>query len=118
MSDESSVDFEMLIEAVKIALDDGGRVAPIGKRYVGGQVTFEDADGRQVKTMDIHQVFKKITGVREKLRVLEQKINNHKSLDHGEKAELQAYLTRASGSLTTFNYLFANDADKFQGTGS
>ena len=61
--------------------------------------------------------FKKVTSVRDKLRVLEQKLNAHQSLSLGEKAELQGYITRAYGSLTTFNSLFRDDEDRFKGTG-
>jgi hypothetical protein len=56
--------------------------------------------------------------VREKLRVLEQKINNHANLDAADKAELQGYLTRCYGSLTTFNALFAEKESFFVGSGS
>jgi hypothetical protein len=59
--------------------------------------------------------FKKVISVREKLRVLEQKINNHPKLDDVDKVELQQYVTRCYGSLTTFNILFRKEEDKFHG---
>ena len=34
-----------------------------------------------------------------------------------DKAELQAYLTRSYGSLTTFNFLFRDEEDRFKGSG-
>jgi hypothetical protein len=61
--------------------------------------------------------FKKVIGVREKLRVLEQKINNHPSLSPEEKLDLAGYVTRCYGSLTTFNVLFATRASHFTSGG-
>ena len=48
-------------------------------------------------------------------RALEQKINNNKTLDEIEIAELQLYITRCYGSLTTFNVLFKEEEDRFIG---
>ncbi len=116
--DESAL-FEIVTEAVEAALDSrgGGADIPLANRMIGGRMLFEDDQGREAKAVPVEAVFKKVTAVREKLRVLEQKINNHPSLEAGEKAELQGYITRAYGSLTTFNFLFADDADRFKGTG-
>lgn len=108
--------YELVVEAVRSAVDDGP-VLPLSNRMIGGTVIFRDAEGRTVKESDAGAFFKKVTSVREKLRVLEQKINNHKDLDHAEKAELQAYITRCYGSLTTFNFLFSDDDDRFRGSG-
>ena len=69
----------------------------------------------QAKEVPLNMFFKKITSVREKLRVLEQKINNHPRLSPEEKTEFQQLITRAYGSLTTFNVLFRDEADKFVG---
>jgi hypothetical protein len=110
--------YELVVDAVRTALDEqGGAAVPLSKRMIGGQVLFRDAEGRTVKEVDAAALFKKITAVREKLRVMEQKLNNHPSLAPDEVAELQGYLTRAYGSLTTFNFLFRDEKDRFVGTG-
>jgi hypothetical protein len=85
---------------------------------VGGAVLFRDNESRTVKEVDAFVFFRKVTAVRDRLRVLEQRINAVESLTAEERAELQAYVTRAYGSLTTFNFLFREEEDKFKGTGS
>lgn len=111
--------YELVHEAVSQAIDSsqGGDNMMLSRRMIGGRVLFEDDEGREVKAIGVESLFKKITSIREKLRVLEQKLNNHKTLDAKEKAELQAYITRSYGSLTTFNFLFAEEKDRFRGTG-
>ena len=90
----------------------------LGARWQGGQVVLEPGKSdTQAKEIPMEMFFKKIIGIREKLRVLEQKINNHKSLDEAEKLELEGYITRCYGSLTTFNVLFANKELGFKGSG-
>jgi hypothetical protein len=111
--------YETVADALRTVLAEeghGGGV-PILRRFLGGKVVFVDADGREVKAVPAEVVFRKITTVREKLRVIEQKINNNESIDLAERAELQAQLSRAYGALTTFNFLFRDEGDKFTGTG-
>lgn len=111
--------YDLVVEATRQALREelGGGDAALVKRMVGGTVVFIDSDGRTVKETPAAAFVSKVTAVRERLRVLEQKLNNHPDLDDASKAELQAYLTRSYGSLTTFNFLFRNEDDKFKGTG-
>jgi hypothetical protein len=88
----------------------------IGPRWEGGTLTLKPADSSlKSKDIPLESFFKKITSVREKLRVLEQKINNHASLTPEDKMEFQKLLSRAYGSLTTFNILFKNEDDQFEG---
>jgi hypothetical protein len=90
----------------------------IADRWSGGQLVLKPGrSGTQEKTVPIESFFRKIIAVREKLRVLEQRINAHPKLSDEERLALQDYITRAYGSLTTFNVLFADPADRFVGSG-
>ncbi len=111
--------YEAVYDAVRAAMQDevGGTDPVLLRRMERGTVIFKDDQQRVVKELDVYVVFRKITAVREKLRVLEQKINNLDSLSGAERAELQAYLAKAYGSLTTFNFLFGDPADKLKGAG-
>ena len=89
----------------------------IGERWTGGQLVLRPGKaGTQEKVVPIEGFFRKITAVRERLRVLEQRINSHPRLGDTDRLELQDYITRAYGSLTTFNVLFADPDDRFVGT--
>ena len=89
---------------------------PVGQKWEGGTVVLKPGnDSMQPKEIPLETFFKKIVMVRERLRVLEQRINNHDKLEEADKLELQQYLTRAYGSLTTFNVLFADKGDHFVG---
>ena len=74
-------------------------------------------EGTQAKDVPIEVFFKKIVAIRDRLRVLEQKVNAHATLAAEEKLELQGYITRCYGSLTTFNVLFSTRASWFVGQG-
>ena len=114
-------ELDRIQQAVREVLVDYGWLEAdleMGKRWLGGTVRLiPGQEGTQAKDIPIEAFFKKIIGVREKLRVLEQKINNHPKLEAAEKLDLQGYLTRCYGSLTTFNVLFAQKASQFTSSG-
>ena len=89
---------------------------PLGDRWIGGRLLLQPADTTQKpKEIPIDVFFHKIVMLRDRLRVLEQNINAHKILSDEDKLNLQQYITRIYGSLTTFNVLFRNKEQWFIG---
>ncbi|MCW8129473.1 MAG: hypothetical protein KIS92_03735 [Planctomycetota bacterium] len=107
--------------AVREVLGDYGWIeidAEMASRWTGGTIKMiPGKEGVQPKDVPIEAFFKKIIGIRDKLRVLEQKVNAHAGLSAEEKVEFEGYITRCYGSLTTFNVLFAAKEGQFKGTG-
>ena len=106
-------------EVVKEVLNQYQTPVALAGKWDGGTIILKPGDSSmQSKEIDVEGFFHKIVMVRDRLRVLEQKINAHPKMSDAEKVEMQQYITRCYGSLTTLNVLFKNDEDRFHGTGS
>ena len=91
-------------------------VVPLGDKWIGGTMLLQPKDTLQKpKEIPVDIFFHKIVMLRDRLRVMEQQINAHKILSDEDKVNLQQYITRIYGSLTTFNVLFKNKEQWFVG---
>lgn len=94
-------------------------IVPMGDKWFGGSMILQPANlSLKPKEIPIEAFFHKIVMVRDRLRVLEQNINSNTVLSDEEKVNLQQYITRIYGSLTTFNILFAEKDHYFVGAKS
>lgn len=105
----------LLINILKKYADIQERVE-LGTKWTGGTVVLKPGDSSlKSKEIPIDVFFQKIVMLRDRLRVLEQHVNSNKKLSDEEKINLQQYITRCYGSLTTFNVLFKYSTDQFVG---
>jgi len=107
-----------VVEATVAKLDlkvDADEVSPqLAPRWAGGKVVLHPNDpALTTKEIELEVFFRKVVLVRDYLRVLEQKINSHPKLNDAERVELQYYITKSYGSLTTFNLLFKEKEQTF-----
>jgi hypothetical protein len=87
----------------------------MGTRWDDGTMVLKPgSEENQPKEVSLESFFHKIVMVRDRLRVLESKINSHAKLEEQDKVELQGYISKCYGTLTTFNILFEDKADHFR----
>jgi len=119
---KSTLSIKEIENVLSYVLDKYGslnEVVPLGEKWIGGSMSLQPANtDLQPKEIPIETFFHKIVMVRDRLRVLEQNVNNSKSLNDEEKVNIQQYITRAYGSLTTFNVLFSEKEHYFVGAKS
>jgi hypothetical protein len=109
-------DMERMLKRVLEEYSDVQQIVPLGEKWKGGTLIIQPADSSlKPKEVPIETFFHKIVMVRDRLRVMEQQINAHAKLSDGEKVDLQQYITRIYGSLTTFNILFKDPKHQFVG---
>jgi len=93
-------------------------VIELGDKWNGGKMLLQpESLNLKPKEIPIEIFFHKIVMLRDRIRVMEQKINSSKNMTDEEKVDLQQYITRIYGSLTTFNVLFKRKEDYFKGAG-
>jgi hypothetical protein len=115
-SDSGSPDLELLIRTV-IREESGLTAVTPAEKWRGGDLVLRPGKpGLQERTWPIDTFFHKIVMLRNRLRTLEQQVNAS-DLPNDQKLKLQAYITGCYGSLTSFNVLFADEDDKFVGSG-
>lgn len=88
--------------------------AELAHKWVGGTIKVIPGDkNTKENEISIDKLMHKIVMIRDNLRVLEQQINSNKNLDDAERLKFQGYITKCYGSMTSFNFLFYEDEDKF-----
>ena len=112
----TSDDLELLLRRI-IREEAGITPAVPAEKWRGGTLVLRPgAEGLQEKSWPIETFFHKIVMVRNRLRTLEQQVNAS-DLPDDVKVKLQSYVSGCYGSLTSFNVLFADEADQFKGSG-
>ena len=115
----AELDMDSVEEALRAVLEEmqlPQRPVEMARKFAGVSMELRPKDpSLKSKELPIDDFFHKIVMIRDRFRVLEQKINAHPNLSEQDKVELQQYITRCYGSLTTFNILFEDKEDNFVG---
>jgi hypothetical protein len=118
---EGGIDVDAVAKIMTSILDQYGmlqEVVPLGEKWTGGKLILQPGNtSLQPKEIPVETFFHKIVMLRDRLRVLEQNINSNTKLTDEDKVDLQQYITRIYGSLTTFNILFQDKDQYFVGSG-
>jgi hypothetical protein len=115
----SFYEIERSLRGILKKWSDVSEIVTIADKYKGGTMILQPKDtSLSNKEIPIDTFFHKIVMLRDRLRVMEQKINSSNVLDEQDKIDLQQYITRCYGSLTTFNVLFKNNSQQFKGESS
>lgn len=113
---ETASDIERSLLKILRLWNGFSEIVPLGDRWLGGTMLLQPKDSSlKPKEIPIEAFFHKIVMLRDRVRVLEQQVNAHKKLNDEDKVNLQQYITRIYGSLTTFNVLFKNKEQWFVG---
>lgn len=110
--------YQMQVLATLIANEIEGRhSAELAPKWERGTIIFKPNNpSLSQHELPMEKFMHKVIMMRDNLRVLEQQVNSNSSLSDAEKVKLQGYITRIYGSLTSFNFMFANTEDKFSGS--
>ncbi len=112
----SLFDVERIFTSLLRKFSDVQETVVLAPKWQGGKLLMQPADKNlKPKEVPIDTFFQKIVMLRDRLRVLEQRVNSNDKLSDEEKVNMQQYITRCYGSLTTFNILFKNNEDHFVG---
>lgn len=113
---DGTPDLELLLRRI-IREETGLTPVTIAEKWIGGALVLKPGKpGLQDKTLPIETFFHKVVMLRNRLRVLEQQVNGA-DIPEDLKVKVQSYITGCYGSLTSFNILFAEEDDRFQGSG-
>jgi hypothetical protein len=115
-NDSDGADLELLLR--RVIREEAGLTAVVpADKWRGGHMVLRPANpALQEKTWPIETFFHKVVMLRNRLRTLEQQVNAS-DLPDDQKVRLQSYVSGCYGTLTSFNVLFADEADHFKGAG-